>query len=324
MYYDNSGNIDSVKQSFCKLDISYPTKGVGLPTIIYLHGGGLTAGEKSFPSVFMNKSLIVISPGYRLSPASKCPTYIEDAAEAVAWTFKHIREYGGSEKSIYLTGYSSGAYLAAMIFMNKNYLLKYGVDPDSLAGFFSLSGQMTTHFQVMAERGVTVYSNNPLIDEFAPLFHVRKTKPYSIFFTGDRLLDMVGRYDQNKNIVSKLDSLGSDSIKYVELVGKDHGTFLDTAMMISLKTIEILEQRKMSSDNRTILKPEIKFSINDNTLNINSFDEIERCIITDLSGRLLMSKKNEKRINLSLLIAGLYFVTIETISGIETFKIWKV
>ena len=42
----------------------------------------------------------MVAVNYRLFPKVKCPAYIEDAAAAVAWTFKNIEKYGGSKKLI--------------------------------------------------------------------------------------------------------------------------------------------------------------------------------------------------------------------------------
>ena len=50
----------------------------------------------------------MVAVNYRLHPKVKAPAYIEDAAAAVAWTFKNIETYGGSPKRIYVSGHSAG------------------------------------------------------------------------------------------------------------------------------------------------------------------------------------------------------------------------
>lgn len=37
----------------------------------------------------------------------------------------------------------------------------------------------------------------PTVDEFAPLFHVRKDAPPLVLITGDRELELFGRYEEN-------------------------------------------------------------------------------------------------------------------------------
>ncbi len=61
----------------------------------------------------------MIGVGYRLSPKVQHPVYIEDAAAAVAWTFRNIASYGGDPDKIFVTGISAGGYLTAMVGLDK-------------------------------------------------------------------------------------------------------------------------------------------------------------------------------------------------------------
>ena len=58
------------------------------------------AGEKHFPKEFLEQGYAVIAVNYRLSPRAQNPAYTEDAAEAVAWTFENIEEFGGDKDKI--------------------------------------------------------------------------------------------------------------------------------------------------------------------------------------------------------------------------------
>src|SRR5690606_38619302 len=102
----------------------------------------------------MDKGIAVIGVGYRLSPKVKAPSYIEDAAAAVAWAFKHIEQYGGNKKLIFLSGHSAGGYLTTMVTLDKHYLEKYQIDANSIAGLIPFSGQAITHFTVRQEQGI--------------------------------------------------------------------------------------------------------------------------------------------------------------------------
>ncbi len=55
--------------------------------------------------------MAVVAVNYRLYPKVKAPVYIEDAAAAVAWVFRHIEEYGGDPELIFISGHSAGGYL---------------------------------------------------------------------------------------------------------------------------------------------------------------------------------------------------------------------
>ena len=99
---------DSYRTERCKLDIYYPEDIKDFPTVVWFHGGGLTGGNKHIPHELTEQGFAVIAVNYRLSPRATNPAYIEDAAEAVAWTFRNIRQYGGDPDKIIVSGHSAG------------------------------------------------------------------------------------------------------------------------------------------------------------------------------------------------------------------------
>jgi len=140
------------------------------------------------------KGIAVVAANYRLSPRAKSPAYIEDAAAAVAWTFHNIGKYGGSAKRIFVSGHSAGGYLAAMVGLDRRWLAVHQIDANSLAGLIPCSGQAITHFTIRAERGIG--DKQPVVDDLAPLYHVRKDAPPMLLITGDRELELLGRYEE--------------------------------------------------------------------------------------------------------------------------------
>ena len=133
--YIPAGETDGYRKERCKLDVYYPAGKKGFPTIVWFHGGGLEGGGKHVPEMFMNQGFAVVAVNYRLSPKAQNPAYTEDAAAAVAWAYKHIEEYGGSPRRVFVTGHSAGGYLTLMVGLDKSYLQEYGVDADSLSSY---------------------------------------------------------------------------------------------------------------------------------------------------------------------------------------------
>ena len=200
--YLHPGEKDSYKLERCKLDLHYPTDKKGFATLIWFHGGGLEAGEKHFPKEFLEQGYAVIAVNYRLSPRAQNPAYTEDAAEAVAWTFENIEEFGGDKDKIYIAGHSAGGYLCLMLNLDKSYLAKWNIDANSLAGAFPISGQTTTHYTIRKERGLP--SDTPIIDKYAPSNNVRKDASPMILITGDKELEMLARYEENAHLYALL------------------------------------------------------------------------------------------------------------------------
>jgi len=118
---------------------------------------------------------------------------------------------------------SAGSYIASMITMDKSWLDKRGLDVDQIAGLLPISGHMITHFTVRKERGLSVQTG--LADEFAPLYHIRKT-PFPIFIQcGDN--DYPSRQEENKLFVSMMIRYAKqppEDILYKEYPGT-HGSF---------------------------------------------------------------------------------------------------
>ena len=234
-YYDNSIiQSDNYIKERCVLDIYYPTNIKNFATIVWFHGGGLTGGEKEIPEALKEKGFAVVGVNYRLSPNVNAPKYIEDAAAAVAWVFKNISNYGGDTSLIFVSGYSAGGYLTDMIGLDKKWLSVYDIDANDIAGLISLSGQAITHFTVREERGIP--GTQPIIDELAPLYYVRKDAPPLILITGDRELELLGRYEENAYLMRMMKLNGHQKTKLYELDGYDHG-IVDAAMPLLLKEV---------------------------------------------------------------------------------------
>lgn len=247
--YRATEKADEAMKERCALDIHYPEGGKDLPVIVWFHGGGLTRGKRFLPEELKNQGIVVVAPGYRLSPGVKSPTYVEDAAAAVAWVYENIGRYGGSTDKIYLSGASAGGYLAAMLGLDKKYLAAHGIDADRLAGLVPLTGQMVTHFTVRQERGGS--NLQPVIDEMAPLYHVRKDAPPTLVITGDRELELWGRYEENAYFVRMMKVVGHPDITLYELQGHDHGETTPTGNRLLLRHVKtqsgMLPQEKSPS-----------------------------------------------------------------------------
>lgn len=219
----------------CMLDIYYPEKIKDFPVVVWFHGGGLTGGEKEIPNALKEKGFAVIGVNYRLSPKVKAPVYIKDAAAAIAWVFKNIKNYGGDTSLIFVSGYSAGGYLTNMIGLDKKWLALHNIDADRIAGLISLSGQAITHFTVREERGIP--GTQPIIDELAPLYHVRKDASPLILVTGDSELELLGRYEENAYLMRMMKISGHTKTKLYKLDGYDHG-ILEAAFPLMVKEIK--------------------------------------------------------------------------------------
>jgi acetyl esterase/lipase len=204
----------------CILDVYYPKNAKNFLTVVWFHGGGLTGGEKHIPAELQRQGFCVVAVNYRLHPQATCPAYIEDAAAAVAWVFNHIAEYGGNPDAIVLSGHSAGAYLSGMIGLDKRWLRAYGIDANRLAGLFLLSAHTITHQTIRKERGIP--NTQAEVDEYALLYHTRADTPPIYLMTGDRELEMLGRYEENAYLWRMMKLAGNQQTVLYEFDGYGH------------------------------------------------------------------------------------------------------
>lgn len=207
----------------CVLDVRVPVGETNFPTVVWLHGGGLSGGARHFIPLSDGK-IAQVAVEYRLlgKDANRGEDCIEDAAAAVAWTFAHIAEYGGDPTKVYLCGKSAGAYLSMMVGMDAKWLAAHGLSNKDLAGIVAVSGQATKHFNVRKFAGDDDPQYLPKIDSLAPLAHVSKHVPPFVSVCGEPPYEWTCRAEENRFLVSSLVALGHPYARYIECPLCDH------------------------------------------------------------------------------------------------------
>ena len=174
---------------------------------LYIHGGGLTSGDKNFspPGEFLSKNGIAYATiNYRMYPNYKYPDFIYDAAEAGAYAKKYFSDMGCDE--LYVGGSSAGGYISMMLCFDKKYLSEYGIDNSMISGYFHDAGQPTAHFTVLKYSGLD--SRRLIVDESAPLYHIGPDNNYPRmrFIVSDN--DIKCRYEQTMLTLATLSHFG--------------------------------------------------------------------------------------------------------------------
>ena len=221
---------DAYAKERLKLDIHYDEEGKNLPVIVWFHGGGLTHGEKEMPKKLKDKGFVVVGVNYRLLPNVSIDKTLDDAAESLAWITKNIGKYGGDSKKIVVSGHSAGGYITLMLALDRKWLARYGVDANDMAGYVPFSGQAISHFSYRKMLGID--NLQPTIDEYAPLFWVRKDCPPMELIVGDRELELFGRYEENAYLWRMMKLIGNTTTNIYELDGHDHGGMVDPGFNI--------------------------------------------------------------------------------------------
>lgn len=234
--YRDGDELTDYQKERCRLDLYHPADAEGYATVVWFHGGGLSGGNRTIPEELKNRGIAVATANYRLHPKVESPTYIEDAAAAVAWVFDNIEKHGGSANKIFVSGHSAGGYLASMVGLDKSYLKAHEIDADNIAGLIPFSGHTITHFTVRKERGID--GKQPVVDALAPLFHVRNDCPPMLLITGDREKEIMGRYEETAYFWRMMQEVGHPDTVLRELDGYDHGGMPEPAFPLLLEFVQ--------------------------------------------------------------------------------------
>jgi acetyl esterase/lipase len=132
------------------LDLYIPRKPADrrLPVAMYVHGGGMTSGDKSNLNPILLDALAsdgyaVASIDYRLAPDSRFPTQIEDVKCAIRYLRANAARYGLDGK-VFAFGTSVGGQLVALAALTEPYsawdIGPYPSEPSNLAAVADISG----------------------------------------------------------------------------------------------------------------------------------------------------------------------------------------
>lgn len=228
IFYKSGSGLSAYERERCALDLYLPEGAADFPTIVWFHGGNITAGDKGegiheeIARTLASRGIAVASVNYRLSPQVSFPAYVDDAAASVAWVLGQIGDYQGDANKVFVSGHSAGAYLASLVGLDARYLEAHGHAPADLAGLIPISGQMVTHGTVRTERGLP--ANQPIVDYAAPVFHVSDSSPPFLAIAGSE--DLPARPEENRYFVAAMQAVDHDDVAYLEFDGRNHGTIV--------------------------------------------------------------------------------------------------
>jgi len=224
-----------------RLDLSVPS-GKAFPTVLFVHGGSLTSGDKADEdyrnvcSGFPAAGIACASINYRLAPSHPWPAQAEDVASAIAWIGKNIGTRGGDPHKLFLVGHSSGAMLVALVGADERYLAHHGLKISDLRGVVSMGSIM---WDDEIEQALKKYGRPRVAEAFArdpdnkmfgsldvylahwPIRHVHAGLPAFLFLIAEAEREQPPVLMTNKQFVEDARALGN-SADFKVLPGRTH------------------------------------------------------------------------------------------------------
>lgn len=97
----------------------FPTAARRAPTLLFIHGGYWQRYSKEMFSFLAegprHLGINVAVTGYTLAPEARLDQIVAECRRAAHWLFDHLDELGGDPQKLYISGWSAGGHLTAML-----------------------------------------------------------------------------------------------------------------------------------------------------------------------------------------------------------------
>jgi acetyl esterase/lipase len=173
-----------------KLDVYVPRDAAGpLPVVVFFFGGNWVAGERAdyafVGRALASRGIVAVIPDYRLYPEVRYPDFLDDSAQAVAWTAREIARFGGDPAHLFVMGHSAGAYNAAMVALSPSLLARQGLSPAILRGWIGMAGPYDfIPVENPTTRPVFLFPDTPPSSQ--PINHVSAQSPPALLIAARR------------------------------------------------------------------------------------------------------------------------------------------
>ena len=176
-----------------KLDMYYPSAAGPWPGLIFVHGGGWSEGDKvPLPPLPNSAGYLIASINYRMYPAYRFPTMIEDVKCAIRYLRAHAPQYNLDPYRIALIGHSAGGHLVALAGLagpDAGWDVDFYMDQSSrVQAVIEMSGpaDFRNDFVVaLSERIANVFGPEQIISS-SPVTYVHKDAPPFLIIHGDK------------------------------------------------------------------------------------------------------------------------------------------
>ncbi|MEM6326967.1 MAG: alpha/beta hydrolase [Bacteroidota bacterium] len=147
------------------------------PTVIYVHGGGWTEGDRdlrfggedlygNIGRFFASRGIGAAVISYRLQPGATWREQVHDVARATAAIRERVRQEGGHPDGLVLMGHSAGAHLASHVALDPKVRNAAGLPEAAVCGVIPVSGAA---YDLTDTRSFEIRPNYPYyVQRFAP------------------------------------------------------------------------------------------------------------------------------------------------------------
>lgn len=138
-----------------RLDLIVPADQPVIATMLWIHGGAWAFGDRKddlkLARAFAREGVAVAAMSYRLSrgdwrgesfPSTgvQHPEHAKDVARAFAWLHENADTYSLDNSKLFVSGFSAGGHLSALLAMDDRYLGAHGLAPADMLAAIPVAG----------------------------------------------------------------------------------------------------------------------------------------------------------------------------------------
>lgn len=193
------------------------------PMVVFVYGGSWENGSKEdyafVGQSFAQAGYVTAVINYRKAPEHVYPDYVQDTAQAIAWSYDNAARFHADPQRLAVVGHSAGAFNVVAAVSNEAFLAPYGMKPSDIRTVVGIAGPYSYDFREFSS--ATAFPKDATPDEVMPDRHIKGQQPPYLLLTAEN--DKIV-YEQNTiNMTQALKAYGV-SVENGVIKGASHAT----------------------------------------------------------------------------------------------------
>ena len=220
------------------------------PMVVFVHGGSWESGSKD-EYAFVGQSLaqagyVTAVINYRKAPEHVYPDYVQDAAQAIAWSYNNAKSLHADPKRLAVIGHSAGAFNAVAAVANEDFLAPYGIKPKDIAAVIGIAGPYSYDFRKFSSR--TAFGSDATPETVMPDRQIKGAQPPYLLLTAEK--DKIVHVTNTTKMTQALKAAGV-KVETGEIAGASHATSIG-AMAPPLRWVNDVRAQVLSYLDKTL------------------------------------------------------------------------
>ncbi|MGP5211930.1 alpha/beta hydrolase [Psychrobacter alimentarius] len=220
------------------------------PMVVFVHGGSWENGSKE-EYAFVGQSLaqagyVTAVINYRKAPEHVYPDYVNDTAQAIAWSHNNANSLHADPDRMAVIGHSAGAFNAVAAIANEDFLAPYGMKPTDISAVIGIAGPYSYDFRKFDS--ATAFGPNATPDQVMPDRQIKGKQPPYLLLTAEK--DKIV-YDTNAIKMTKALKAAGVTVDNGVIKGASHATSIG-AMAPPLRWVNDVRAQVLTYLNKTL------------------------------------------------------------------------